>query len=220
MTKSLLFLVILIGLLAACLSATFAQFGGSPLSPEQAKEFEKLTKDGFYELEAELGEKLILNDDDNVTKISLEKFNEDTRLVEKGENALSAVTTEAIHLAAVKRALDQDALLRPFAPPGSGFGYGGSYLMGTLRIQTAKRTIVVRVIPAGFAFGEDSRGLAQRVFYSWTLAKVLDDMIAKATDGKQRLSQRLFATLSGEAVVERNKRIYWAAAEAQSGSGK
>ena len=85
--------------------------------------------------------------------------------------------------------------------------------MGTLRIQTAKRTIVVTRDSCGFAFGEDSRGLAQRVFYSWTLARVLDDMIAKATDGKQRLSQRLFATLSGEAVVERNKHIYWAAAE-------
>ena len=219
MTKPFLFTAVLIGLFVAYRSATFAQFGERPLTPEQAREAERLMKDGFYELEAELGEKLILHRDDDVTRISLDSFNEDALSAARGKDTLSTVATGPAQLAAVKRALDQRLLLRPFAPPRSGLGFGGPYIQGSLRIQTKTRTIVIRVTPIGFAYGESDSNLAQRLFCSWTLAKVLDDMIAKATDGKQHLSPGLSAELSGEAVVEANKRIYRESVEANRGSG-
>jgi len=112
MTKSLLSFAVLVGLLVACLSATSAQFAGSGVTSEEAKDVQRLMKDAFYELEVELGEKLVWDDDDKVTSITLEKFNEDIRLVEKAENTVSTVTTDVVHLAAVKRAFDQDAILR------------------------------------------------------------------------------------------------------------
>ena len=209
MKRKMCLCILLVGVVGF-FSASFAQFNPTQNSAEE-QDYPDEYKKNYFDLVAELGN-LLLDDeeDDTVTKISLEGFNEDPVLALRGKETLSAFTDNPTGLAIVQRSCSMDTLLRPLCHPTSGGGLGGPSRVGTLTIHTTKRTVTIVVTVVGFQHGEKGYW-PHNLFYSWGLAKVLDDMVADATHGKKHLSRRLFSTLSGEDVIEMNKRIYWGA---------
>lgn len=199
----------LLGLLFVHAYSADGQFGQPARnSPDEYEQYQQALWKNYRELETKM-EDLILDEDElKVEKIALEGFNEELYPPHAENEELSTSTTDPALLAVVATACSRDWLLRPLSPPDAGGGIGGSYVVGTLKVQTTKRTVVVRVTKVGFELqGVQSPDLLQRRFYSWALAKVLDDMVAKATN--KHISHELFIALSGEGVIDMNRRIYW-----------
>ena len=195
-------------------SNTFGQFGAPPegkkLTKEEAAKVKQLRAKGLLDFELKLSDLMLAEKetDGKITKITLERFHEHPVYAYRKEGTIQATTTDPAHLACVQKCLSDSYVMRPYYHPYSGMGFGGAYVSGTLKIYTEKKTLTILLTPIGFQCGEKGP-LRQSLFYSWTLAKVVDDMITEATEQKQHLSRRLFSALSGESVIDVNKQIYW-----------
>jgi hypothetical protein len=192
-------------------SAVVGQFRQSgPATPGEHEQYQKVLWKNHRELETKMRDLILDEDDSQIEKVTLEGFNEDLSAPHDANNTLSTSTTDPALLAIVANACSRDGLLRPLSPPGAGMGIGGSYVVGTLRIRTTKHIVVILVTMVGFCFEDgNSPDLRHKLFYSWALAKVLDDMLAEATSNKGHISHTLFTRLSGESVIDRNRRVYW-----------
>jgi hypothetical protein len=212
--KKIFFLIVSFLTLGAISYGLFAQFP-EQMTPEESKKLIETIEKSYFDVERQLSD-LVLDDEDagKVIKISLENFNEDAVLVHQGKNTLSTLTQDPILLSIVQQACSPHYLLRPHTcSTTAGGGYGGPYILGTLKIITTKRKLNIYITGSGFQFEKGpGANLSQRFFYSWALAKVLDDMVYEArSPNHEHISWSLFHALSGESIVDLNKEIYWEA---------
>ena len=217
MRKTSFILVLIFTIAAAHYEVAIGQLV-QPNSALEKDQYERILWNNHRDLETNM-KRLLLDEETagEVKSVSIEAFNEDLTVVHTAKNSLYAMSTDAALIAIVSKVCSRDYLLRPLSPPGAGMGMGGNYVVGTLKIHTAERTVVISITEIGFCLeGVESADLRQRVFYSWALAKVLDDMVAEATGNRKRLSRALFRGLSGESVVDMNRRVYWNARGANS----
>ena len=212
MRKTSFILVSILSIPAAHSTVALGQLAQSDSVLEtELEEYEQILWDNHRDLETNM-KRLLLDEDTagEVRRLSVEAFNEDLTVVRTPKNSLCATSTDAALMAIASKVCSRDHLLRPLSPPGAGMGIGGNYVVGILKIHTTKRDIVISITKIGFCLkGVESPDLRQRLFYSWALAKVLDDMVAQASDNGKRLSHKLFRALSGETVIDMNRRAYW-----------
>jgi hypothetical protein len=99
-----------------------------------------------------------------------------------------------------------DLPLRRACPDHEGFGFGvGHYSLGTMIVTTTKDQFVVGITDGGFALGS-SDWTIQNVFYSWGVARQIDDVLFEET--AKRLPLDVFQALSGESFILTHKRMY------------
>ena len=96
--------------------------------------------------------------------------------------------------------------LRRGIPDKAGWGAGGTpYPVGFIEVTTNKDSFVIGVTWSGFSLGSKEFRM-QNVFYSWMLAKQLDDILFRET--KLRIPSEVFKSLSGEHLIEAGKMNY------------
>ncbi|OHB73864.1 MAG: hypothetical protein A2V70_11425 [Planctomycetes bacterium RBG_13_63_9] len=77
--------------------------------------------------------------------------------------------------------------------------------LGILQITTREEKVIIGVSETKFYLGT-WHGSNRQAFYSWGLAKQVDDLLFEAT-GKH-LEKKHFEALSGEEIIRENKRLY------------
>ena len=99
-----------------------------------------------------------------------------------GGKPLDVVSDDRIDLETCEYALHQAAVLRLGIPDfgRGGGGVGGGAHLGVIQVDTGKRKMIVGVSMAGF-FLNTFHGSSRQTFYSWALAKQVDDLLFKAT---------------------------------------
>jgi len=84
-------------------------------------------------------------------------------------------------------------------------GPGSAFCVGEVHVRTTTDKLLVGISLAGFAL-EGREANLQNTFYSWGLAKYVDDILFEKTH--LHLPEDLFRTLSGEAVILHEKSRY------------
>jgi hypothetical protein len=84
-------------------------------------------------------------------------------------------------------------------------GGPGTYYIGKVEVTTTKESYYVGICTIGFTLNSEIP-LDDRVFFSWGLAKLIDDMLVEQT--KEHLPERLFERLSGKTQSDGDKRFY------------
>jgi hypothetical protein len=147
-----------------------------------------------------------------IKKITLVTNIDLSKLYGKNGIPIPGIEQRRIELSSEKKQLLEDlefGMWRPFryAIPkelGGGSGGGGGAL-ATLHVETTNRSFDVLITMVGFALG-GPMAQPHNVFFSWTLAKHLDDFYFEKT-GK-RFDKVFFETLSGERKIKLSKKFY------------
>ena len=97
-----------------------------------------------------------------------------------------------------------DTPLRVAFPDGPGGQGPGGYKIGKMIVTTTKDVFPVAITTGGFALGDEWE--IQKVFFSWAVAKQIDDLLFARTG--RRLPRDLFRHLSGESRIDAQKEAY------------
>jgi|GEM_PF-3110632 len=117
-----------------------------------------------------------------------------------------STTIEVDDTSALLRASEaaRHALTRAVSRDTRG-GFGGDASVASVKFVKEDAAVTVYLTMAGFAL--DVTAALPEVFYSWLLAKVLDDVYF--IHSGHHLPPRLFSVLSGEAQIEAQKNAYY-----------
>lgn len=119
---------------------------------------------------------------------------------------LDIVVTDQVVLTTCAWALG--ALARPamseFDPSTGGIGQGAH--LGVIQIVGKDRTLVIGVSQKCFFMGI-WHGSFRQSFFSWILAKQVDDLLFRATN--QHLTKKQFDALSGLSWIEHNRHLFY-----------
>ena len=128
---------------------------------------------------------------------------------EKSYSTIDFKTKDRAIAKALQVSVHESAALRPtisdIGKTGGGGGAGAGHYIGILEIETPKRKVIIGVLQSGFQLGT-WLGTGRQLFFSWGLAKVVDELLFKAT-GKH-LRKEHFGELSGENFIARSRK-YW-----------
>ncbi|HBO43095.1 MAG TPA: hypothetical protein DD670_04010 [Planctomycetaceae bacterium] len=177
--------------------------------PAEWKKWEEGVEDAHLDLEKQLYD-LMLDEDEagKVEKITLEPY-EGNLDYSRREIPLAASTVDPAILNVVQYACSTRYLLRRHPGHLTGaMGVGGHFVVGELKIHTTNRVVTVFVTQIGFLFQNADNLLMRRQFHSWALAQVVNHLVAESSPGRG-ISRGLFLALSGEAIIEANKQLYW-----------
>ena len=97
------------------------------------------------------------------------------------------------------------APLRAAVPNGFATFSSGADCVGRVEITKTRESFFVGVCTSGFTLNTES-DFQDRVFFSWGLAKLVDDMLFQTR--KEHLPGKLFDHLSGQLRSEADKRRY------------
>ncbi|NQU24104.1 MAG: hypothetical protein HQ567_22705 [Candidatus Nealsonbacteria bacterium] len=122
-------------------------------------------------------------------------------LVANGEG-FDAVIRDPVQLRLIAKSLQFQLCIA--CAPTSMWG-GVDLTLGAVHVIAPPRHVLIGITTAGFVLGT-RHYVTPRTFFSWGLAKTLDEALVK--QGKPRMSASVFDNLSGEMRVRRAKAMY------------
>ena len=151
--------------------------------------------------------KLRLSSEGNprITKVTIIWFGGKGLGAKDNDDNLKITTTNKATLKGVAALLDQYLLLAPVTTIQGGMGGGPSAVKGFLKIHTTDEAFTIGITHLGFNMGEGNPS-DSHLFYSWGLAEYVRNRL---NFHDIKMSARMFDRLSGEAMINDSRYIYW-----------